>query len=178
MRGQPIVRRPTKAIARRPTATSRGSTCASSEQCSRPPAPARRLSAWPSNRTTGAPRANAWSPFRSPSLAASRSCKRSCTRWMVPPMEGGQRCGPRRHGAVRHPGYEAAPASYRARQRRARQRDRARGVGACWVHCRLGLPSRGAGGMPIDLVRAKPSTLSDPGYLLAWTQPTDERNRH
>ena len=50
--------------------------------------------------------------------------------------------------------------------------------GGCWVHCRLGLPSRGAGGMPIDLVRAKPSTLSDPGYLLAWTQPTDERNRH
>lgn len=37
---------------------------------------------------------------------------------------------------------------------------------------------REAGGMPIDLVRAKPSTLSDPGYLLAWTQPTDERNRH
>ena len=37
-RGEPVVRRPTEAIARRPTATSRGSTCASSGPCSRPPA--------------------------------------------------------------------------------------------------------------------------------------------
>jgi hypothetical protein len=37
-RGGPIVRRPTKAIVRRPTVTSRGSTCASSGPCSRPPA--------------------------------------------------------------------------------------------------------------------------------------------
>jgi hypothetical protein len=37
-RGEPIVIRPTKAIARRTTAPSRGSTCASSGRCSRPPA--------------------------------------------------------------------------------------------------------------------------------------------
>ena len=37
-RGEPVVRSPTKAMARRPTATSRGSTCASSGPCSRPPA--------------------------------------------------------------------------------------------------------------------------------------------
>ena len=37
-RGEPVVRSSTEAIARRPTATSRGSTCASSGPCSRPPA--------------------------------------------------------------------------------------------------------------------------------------------
>jgi hypothetical protein len=37
-RGEPVVRSPTEAIARRPTARSRGSTCASSGRCSRPPA--------------------------------------------------------------------------------------------------------------------------------------------
>ena len=38
IRGEPVVRSPTEAIARRPTARSRGSTCASSGRCSRPPA--------------------------------------------------------------------------------------------------------------------------------------------
>ena len=37
-RGEPVVRCPTEAIARRPTSTSRGSTCASSRPCSRPAA--------------------------------------------------------------------------------------------------------------------------------------------
>ena len=37
-RGEPVVRCPTEAIARRPTSTSRGSTRASSGLCSRPPA--------------------------------------------------------------------------------------------------------------------------------------------
>jgi len=37
-RGEPVVRSPTEAIARRPTARSRGSTCSSSGRCSRPPA--------------------------------------------------------------------------------------------------------------------------------------------
>jgi hypothetical protein len=35
-RGEPVVRSPTDAIARRPTSTSRGSTCASCGPCSRP----------------------------------------------------------------------------------------------------------------------------------------------
>ena len=38
LRGEPVVRCPTEAIARRPTTSSRGSTCASSGPCSRPPA--------------------------------------------------------------------------------------------------------------------------------------------
>ena len=37
-RGEPVVRSPTEARARRPTSTSRGSTCASSGPCGRPPA--------------------------------------------------------------------------------------------------------------------------------------------
>jgi len=45
-RGEPVVRCSTEAIARRPTSTSHGSTCASSAPCSRPPPAARRLSAW------------------------------------------------------------------------------------------------------------------------------------
>ena len=38
VRGEPVVRCPTEAIARRPTSTSRGSTRASSGPCSRPAA--------------------------------------------------------------------------------------------------------------------------------------------
>jgi hypothetical protein len=37
-RGEPVVKRPSEAIARRPKSTSRGSTCASSGPCSRPAA--------------------------------------------------------------------------------------------------------------------------------------------
>ena len=62
-RGEPVVGSPTEAIARRPTATSRGSTCASSGRCSRPPARARRVSAWRSNRgASGRPAAEAIVP--------------------------------------------------------------------------------------------------------------------
>lgn len=43
-RGEPVARCPTEAIARRPTSTSRGSTCASSGPYSRTPRAARRLS--------------------------------------------------------------------------------------------------------------------------------------
>jgi len=49
--GEPVVRCPT-AIARRPTSTSRGSTCASSGPCSPPAAATRRRRAWRSARGT------------------------------------------------------------------------------------------------------------------------------
>jgi len=50
VRGEPAARRPTKAAARRLRSPSRGSACASSGLCSRPPRVARQLNAWHSTR--------------------------------------------------------------------------------------------------------------------------------
>ena len=49
-RGKPAARRPTKAAAWSPTSASRGSACATTRRCSRPPRAARQLSAWLCNR--------------------------------------------------------------------------------------------------------------------------------
>ena len=62
VRGEPAARCPTKAAARRLRSSSRGSACASSELCSRPPCAARQLSAWRSTRAGSPARVILWSP--------------------------------------------------------------------------------------------------------------------
>jgi hypothetical protein len=73
-RGKPVGKCRREAMARRPMSTSRFSTCASSGPCSRPPARARRLSAWHCSDAQASARAIAFTRLRMAGVDGDHCC--------------------------------------------------------------------------------------------------------